>query len=106
MVTSQQRKERDFQLMLAAGVHLGNKNVDYRMERYVAKRRQDDGVHIFNLERTYEKLLMAARVIAAIENPQDIIAQSSRPYGERAVYKFSQYTGCKSLAGRFTPGVP
>ncbi|GJZ59172.1 40S ribosomal protein SA-like protein [Tanacetum coccineum] len=28
---------------------------------------------------------MAARVIAAIENPQDIIVQSAKPYGKRAV---------------------
>ncbi|GKB88627.1 mitogen-activated protein kinase kinase kinase 17-like protein, partial [Tanacetum coccineum] len=33
---------------------------------------------------------MAARVIAAIENPQDIIVQSARPYGQRAVLKFAQ----------------
>lgn len=47
---------------------------------------------------------MAARVIVAIENPQDIIVQSARPYGQRAVLKFAQYTGCHAIAGRHTPG--
>ena len=47
---------------------------------------------------------MAARVIVAVENPQDVIAISARPYGQRAVFKFSQLTRCKSLAGRHTPG--
>merc|ERR1719464_1798881 len=40
----------------------------------------------------------------AIENPEDVIAISARPYGMRAVLKFAQYTGAQSLAGRFTPG--
>jgi small subunit ribosomal protein SAe len=43
-------------------------------------------------------------VIAAIENPEDVIAISARPYGMRAVLKFAQYTGSQSLAVRFTPG--
>ncbi len=29
---------------------------------------------------------------------------SARPYGQRAVLKFSQYTGAQCIAGRFTPG--
>merc|ERR1719182_1059514 len=51
-----------------------------------------------------EKLMLAARVLTAIENPQDVIAISARPYGQRAVLKFAQYTGAASIAGRFTPG--
>lgn len=47
---------------------------------------------------------MAARVIVSIENPQDIIVQSARPYGQRAVLKFAQYTGAHAIAGRHTPG--
>ena len=74
-----------------------------QMERYVYKRR-NDGIYVINLEKTYEKLQMAARVIVAIENPQDVVVQSARPYGQRAVFKFAQYLGAKSLAGRHTPG--
>lgn len=40
------------------------------------------GIYVINLEKTYEKLCLAARAIVAIENPQDIIAQSARPYGQ------------------------
>lgn len=90
-------------MMLAAHVHLGSKNCDFQMERYVYKRRSD-GIHIINLAKTWEKLQMAARVIVAIENPQDIIVQSARPYGQRAVLKFAQYTGAHAIAGRHTPG--
>ncbi|KAL7618543.1 40S ribosomal protein SA [Lactuca sativa] len=96
-------KEADIQMMLSAEVHLGTKNCDFQMERYAFKRR-NDGIYIINLGKTWEKLQMAARVIVAIENPQDIIVQSARPYGQRAVLKFAQYTGCHAIAGRHTPG--
>uniref|UniRef100_A0A0E0K9P9 Small ribosomal subunit protein uS2 n=1 Tax=Oryza punctata TaxID=4537 RepID=A0A0E0K9P9_ORYPU len=95
--------EQDVQMMLAADVHLGTKNCDFQMERYVYKRRSD-GIYIINLGKTWEKLQLAARVIVAIENPQDIIVQSARPYGQRAVLKFAQYTGAHAIAGRHTPG--
>ncbi|GMQ09538.1 hypothetical protein CsSME_00052873 [Camellia sinensis var. sinensis] len=96
-------KEADIQMMLAAEVHLGTKNCDFQMERYAFKRR-NDGIYIINLGKTWEKLQLAARVIVAIENPQDIIVQSARPYGQRAVLKFAQYTGAHAIAGRHTPG--
>ncbi|KAG0469910.1 hypothetical protein HPP92_015994 [Vanilla planifolia] len=97
------QKEQDIQMMLAADVHLGTKNCDFQMERYVYKRRSD-GIYIINIGKTWEKLQLAARVIVAIENPQDIIVQSARPYGQRAVLKFAQYTGAHPIAGRHTPG--
>ncbi|GKG10734.1 40S ribosomal protein SA-like protein, partial [Tanacetum coccineum] len=42
-------------------------------------------MYLSNLGTTSEKLEMAARVIAAIENPQDIIVQSARPIEQRPV---------------------
>ena len=60
--------------------------------------------HIINLRRTWEKLLLAARAIAAIENPADVCVISARPYGQRAVLKFASHTGATPVAGRFTPG--
>ena len=97
------QKEADIQMMLAAGCHLGTKNCDFQMERYVWKRRQD-GIYIMNLGKTWDKLMLAARILVAIENPADVVVQSSRPYGQRAVLKYAQYTGAKAIAGRHTPG--
>jgi ribosomal protein S2 len=37
---------------------------------YIWKRRAD-GLYVINLAKTWEKLMLAARVIVAIENPQD-----------------------------------
>ncbi|KAF8795634.1 Symplekin like protein [Argiope bruennichi] len=62
------------------------------------------GVYLINLKKTWEKLLLAARAIVAIENPADVCVISARPYGQRAVLKFAAATGATSIAGRFTPG--
>ena len=40
------------------------------------------GAPILNLKKMWEKLLLAARVIAAIENPADIIVLSNKPFGQ------------------------
>jgi len=96
-------KESDLKMMLAAKVHIGTRNVDPNMERYCWNRR-NDGVYIINLGKTWEKLMLAARVIVAIENPQDVTVVSARPYGQRAVFKFAQFTGSSYIGGRYTPG--
>mmetsp|Transcript_13872 Transcript_13872/g.18117 ORF Transcript_13872/g.18117 Transcript_13872/m.18117 type:complete len:291 (-) Transcript_13872:56-928(-) len=98
-----QPKDEDIQMMLSAGVHTGTRNSDSMMTDYIWRRR-NDGVHILNIGKTWEKLVLAARIIVAIENPEDVIAISARPYGMRAVLKFANYTGSNSIAGRFTPG--
>jgi small subunit ribosomal protein SAe len=62
------------------------------------------GTYIFNLNKTWEKIVLAARAIAAVENPADICVLASRNYGQRAVLKFAHHTGARAIAGRFTPG--
>jgi len=95
--------EEDIQLLLSAQVHIGTKNANTRMAPYIHKRRAD-GVNLINIGKTWEKLIFAARVIAAIENPQDIVVVSARPYGHRAALKFAKYIGAEAIVGRFTPG--
>jgi len=96
-------KDEDMLKFLAASAHLGTSNVDFQMLQYVFKRKPD-GIYILNLKKTWEKLLLAARAIAAIENPADVCVISARPYGQRAVLKFATSTGATPVAGRFTPG--
>jgi len=98
-----QAKEEDIQKLLAAEVHIGTPNADSKAKDYIWKRRAD-GLHIINLAKTWEKLVLAARIIVAIENPQDVCVIAARPYGQRAVLKFSTYTNSQVIAGRFTPG--
>ncbi|KAL4245648.1 Small ribosomal subunit protein uS2 [Abortiporus biennis] len=95
--------DEEIQLLLAAQSHIGSKNCDKQMLPYVWKRRAD-GIHIINIGKTWEKLVFAARIIAAIENPNDVCVISARPYGHRAVLKYAANTGAQAIAGRFTPG--
>ena len=66
------------QKMLAAQVHVGTKNMEFMMKDYIWRRRQD-GIHIINIGKTWEKIQLAARIIVAVENPQDVFALSARP---------------------------
>lgn len=94
---------QDIEMLLAAQSHLGSKNIQVHMEPYLWKTRPD-GINIINIGKTWEKIVLAARVIAAIDNPADVCAISARPYGQRAVLKFAAHTGATAIAGRFTPG--
>ncbi|KAJ3415975.1 structural constituent of ribosome [Chytridiales sp. JEL 0842] len=95
--------EQDIQSLIAAQSHIGTKNLEIKMKPYIWKRRSD-GIHVINVGKTWEKLVLAARIIASIENPADVCVISARPYGQRAALKFAQYTGAQAIAGRFTPG--
>jgi len=96
-------KQEDVTKMLTATTHLGSDNVNFQMEQYVYKRRSD-GINIINIGRTWEKILLAARAIVAIEHAAEVYVISSRPFGQRAVLKFANYTNTTPIAGRFTPG--
>jgi len=96
-------KEADVKLLLAANVHLGSKNADPQMHRYVWRRRKD-GVNIIHLGKFWEKLLLAARIIVALENPEDLVVVSARQFGQRAVFKFAHHIRAQFIGGRYTPG--
>lgn len=70
---------------------------------YVYKTRPD-GVNVIDISKTWEKIVLAARIIAAIPNASDVVVCSSRTFGQRAVLKFAAHTGATPIAGRFTPG--
>jgi len=95
--------EDDITKMLAATTHIGSDNSETTMEQYIFKKKTN-GINIINLKKTWEKLILAARAIAAIENPQDVYVVTTRPTTQRAVLKFARYVGCNAIAGRFTPG--
>jgi len=93
----------DIELLISAGAHLGSKNTDVSMENYIYKKRSD-GVNIIDVGKTMAKITLAARILATIENPNDVCVISARPYGHRAVLKYAGFTGAQAIAGRFTPG--
>jgi len=98
-------KEEDLVNMLAAEVHVGTNNCTKMMESYVF-RRNKEGIYYINLSKTWEKLMVAARIIAAVQakNPKDVLIVSSRPYAQRAILKFATYTNANYLGGKWVPG--
>lgn len=95
----------DIKMMVACRVHIGATNLNFAMEEYVYGR-GSNGECIFDLMKTWEKLSLAARVIAGIANdtPADVVAVAGREMAHRASLKFMKYTKCTAIAGRFTPG--
>jgi len=100
-----QLKEDDVLKILAAQLHVGSKDVDFQMDTYVWKKKpKNEGSSVINVRKFWEKLMLAARAIVAIENPADVCVISCQPQGQRAVLKYAKYTGATPIAGRFTPG--
>ena len=95
--------QQDVQKMLASHIHLGTKNCSHQMRRYTAAKTKD-GINIIDLHTTWEKLMLAARIIVAVENPADVCVSSVRLFGQRAIFKYAQNTGANYQSGRFIPG--
>jgi len=100
--------EEDVKALVACAAHIGSENLDAAMARYVHKV-NSNGKHIIDLRKTWEKIVLAARVIVAIENPKDICVVALSPAGspspaQRAILKFASHIGCRSIAGRMSPG--
>ena len=89
--------------MLAAGCHIGTHNCSTKMKNYIYTRNKE-GIYYMHLAKTWEKLMIAARIIAAIDNPQDVLVISSRAYAQRAILKFATYTKANYFGGKWTPG--
>lgn len=69
----------DVTKMLAAAAHIGATQCSAQMVPYVYKCRAD-GIHILKIDRMWEKLMLAARAVAAVEHPQDVSGDmSERP---------------------------
>jgi small subunit ribosomal protein SAe len=98
-------KDEDIVNMIAAEVHVGTQNCNSQMENYIYDRTRD-GVFYLDLAKTWEKTMVAARIIAAIQekNKKDVLIVSSRKYAQRAVLKFATHTGANYMGGKWVPG--
>ena len=85
-------QEEDLTKILVANSHLGSQNMNFQMEQYVYKRK-NDGVCLFNIRKMWDKIVLAARAIAAIENPADVCVITAKQIAQRAVLKYARYTG-------------
>lgn len=98
------KRERDYLRLIKANCHVASKNYNSQMKRYLALIGKSGDVY-FDVTQTYDKILLAARVIAGIPNAEDVLAVSSKATGQRAVVKFSKFTGSNvSNQAKWTPG--
>ena len=97
------KKEEDIKNLIIAGCHLGGKKITKQMRKYGYTIRKD-GIAIFDVNKIYEKIQVAARIIASVD-PDSVISVSSREAGQRAVYKFSHFTKTQAVTGRWSPGM-
>jgi len=95
--------EEDVKKIIAAQICCGTQNVRDVMRPYIY-RRSRELLFIFDIRKFWDKLLLAARVLVAIEAPGDICCLSERQYGKRAVLKFASFTGATPMAGKYIPG--
>merc|ERR1712071_713758 len=96
-------RQEDLALMLASRVHVGTQNCSKKMKPYVYTRNKE-GIHYLNISKSWEKLMIAARVIAAINNPKDVLVVANRQFAQRAILKFATHTGANYFGGKWTPG--
>lgn len=73
---------------------MGGTGLGFQMERYIYRRKSE----------AWEKLLLAAPAIVAIENPAAVSIGSSGNTGQRAGLKSPAAAGATPIAGRFAPG--
>lgn len=95
--------KEDIALLLASKAYVGTKNCNHLMKEYTYGT-NDDGVHYHNVNKTWEKIMLAARVIAAVQNPADVLAVTNKVIGHRAVIKFAQHTKVEAIATQWTSG--
>lgn len=97
------QREESIKNLLLAGCHLGHKKLTKDMKKYVFKRNRN-GVCVFDVDKMYQKIQVAARIIAKVD-PEAIIATSHREEGQIATYKFAHFTGASCVSGRWSPGM-
>ena len=92
-------RQEDLALMLASRVHIGTQNCSKKMKSYVYTRNKE-GIHYLNISKTWEKLMIAARIIAGIDHPREVLIISSRIHAQRAILKFVTYTQASYFGGQ------
>ena len=104
MTSHLNKREKDIFRLLQSNCHIASRNYNVQMKRFI-NHVNKEGVPIFNIDDTYERIRLAARIIAGVQDLSEVYAISSREYGQRAVIKFASYTKCSvTSSSRWTPG--
>jgi small subunit ribosomal protein S2 len=105
--TSQETTMEDLLLprdtMLSAGVHIGTRMKTRDMEPFIYRVRPD-GLFVLDVQKTDERIRVAAKFLARFE-PAKVAVAASRLYAHEPVRKFCELTGAIPIIGRFIPGL-
>jgi len=97
-------------MMVLADTHLSAQKCEPGMKTYVYGKAEAGvdqnlvGCCLIDIQKTWDKLVLAARVLAAVEDPASIYCVGQRVYAQRAIIKFAQQINATAAPGRFTPG--
>ncbi len=89
--------------MLSAGVHIGTRMKTRDMEPFIYRVRPD-GLFVLDVQKTDERIRVAAKFLARFE-PAKVAVAASRLYAHEPVKKFCEVTGAVPIIGRFIPGL-
>ena len=89
--------------MLSAGVHIGTRMKTRDMEPFIYRVRPD-GLFVLDVQKTDERIRIAAKFLARYE-PAKVAVAASRLYAHEPVRKFCELTGAVPIIGRFIPGL-
>ena len=90
-------------IMLSAGIHIGTRMKTLDMEPFIYRVRPD-GLFVLDVQKTDERIRVAAKFLARFE-PLKVAVAASRLYAHEPVKKFCELTGATPIIGRFIPGL-
>lgn len=104
MTSELSKREKDILRLIHSNCHLGSRNYNIQMKRFIHCVSRE-GVPVFKISETYNRIKLAARIIAGVEDLSEVFAISSRESGQRAVIKFASYTKCSlTSSSKWTNG--
>ncbi len=89
--------------LLSAGIHIGTRMKTRDMEPFIYRVRPD-GLFVLDIQRTDERIKVAAKFLARFE-PGKVAVAASRLYAHEPIRKFCELTGATPITGRFIPGL-
>jgi small subunit ribosomal protein S2 len=89
--------------ILSAGIHIGTRMKTRDIEPFIYRVRPD-GLFVLDVNRTDERLRVAAKFLARFEHGKVAVA-ASRLYAHEPVKNFCELTGATPVIGRFIPGL-
>lgn len=104
--TEDTEDERDTEFLvsrqryLASGIHIGMKQRTKQMRQFIYKVRPD-GLAVMNLRMIDQRIRIAAKFLS---NAKNIVVVSRRSIAHKAIGKFAELVGAKTVEGRFMPG--